>query len=81
MLSFHISLKKYNRRIFPASSCLLLQKWIQETDWPTDPALPEKLNISQLDAAHGAEWTDGPTMHIASAPCKVNEILRRTEVE
>ena len=49
--------------------------YITQSDWPTVPALPEKLNISKL-----FDRTDGPTMHFASAPCKVNEIRRWTEV-
>ena len=41
-------------------------------------SLPEKLNISQLfDAGNGADRTDGPTMHLESAPCKVNELRQR----
>ena len=43
----------------------------------TDPPLPKKLNIFQL--LDGAEWTDGPKIYFESAPCKVNEISRRTE--
>ena len=46
---------------------------ITQSDWPTDPSLPEKLNISKLFVpGHGADRTDGPTMHFASAPCKVD---------
>ena len=48
------------------------------SDWPTDPLLPEKLNISQLfDTGNRADRTDGPTMHFERAPCKVNEIRQR----
>ena len=52
-----------------------------QSDWPTDPSLPEKLNISQLfDTGHRANRTHGLTMHLKSVPCKVKEIRRRTEV-
>ena len=54
---------------------------ITQSDWLMDPSLPEKLNISKLlDSGDGADRTDGPTMHFASAPCKVNELRRRLEV-
>ena len=56
---------------------------ITQSDWPTDPSLNEKLDVSKLfDSGHGANRTYGPTMHSASAlcNCKVNDIRRRTEV-
>ena len=54
---------------------------ITQSDWPTDPLLPEKLNISQLfDAGHVADRTDGPTMHFESIPWKINEIRGWTHV-
>ena len=53
---------------------------ITRSDCPTDPSLPEELNISQLfDTCNGADRTDRPTMHFESAPCKVNEIRQRTD--
>ena len=34
-------------------------------------------HFSTFDAGNRAYWTDGPTMHFESTPCKVNEIRQQ----
>ena len=53
---------------------------ITQSDWPTDPSLPEKVDPTFFPAGNGADATDGPTMHLESTQCKVTEIRRRTDV-
>ena len=38
-------------------------------------------SLPTFDAHHGADLTDGPTMHFKIAPSKVNEIRRLTEAD
>ena len=43
--------------------------WVMQSDWRTDPSLPEKLKNSQLyEAGNGADRTDWPTMHFREHP-------------
>ena len=54
---------------------------ITQSDWPTEPSLPEKLEMSQhFDASIGADRIDAPTMHFGSGRCKAKEIRQRTRL-
>ncbi|CAL8250167.1 unnamed protein product [Arctogadus glacialis] len=56
--------------------------WGTRSDWPTDPSLSDKLNISQqFDAGNEADRTDGQCISRAPLAKSMGAVNGRTQCE